>query len=95
MTKFDFCVSQESVTIIESAEPNDDELQMATEPEEGTKEETEKDDCTSVRITSVTVTNFPRRASSVGDAGDDNFLNVPKPMTASSSAETLTGPHWN
>jgi hypothetical protein len=32
-----------------------------------------------------------RRASSAGEHSEDHFLTVPKSMTASSSAETLTG----
>jgi hypothetical protein len=69
---------KESVTIIERAD--EDEKDAEDEPEVDLIKKPEMDPISCYR-----------RASSAGEQSEDHFLTVPKSMTASSSAETLTG----
>ena len=74
---------KESVTIIERAE---DEKAAEDEPDKPDRPETQVKPEPEV-VCPVTF----RRASSAGEHSEDQFLTVPKSMTASSSAETLSG----
>ena len=72
---------KESVTIVERAEDERD-----AEDETETEMVFDKLD-----VEPVSCLAAYRRASSAGERSEDHFLTVPKSITASSSAETLTG----
>jgi hypothetical protein len=69
---------KESVTIVERAE---DEKEAEDEPEKPQKPE----------LPVMPDLSLFRRASSAGEHSEDQFLTVPKSLTTSSSAETLSG----
>ena len=97
---------KESVTILEKAEDveEEDEATMTVDtakfkvelqqPPESSKQ-CRRLSATGSRVVTSMASKVMRRASSGGDPSsasmDDNFLTVPQTVTASSSAETLTG----
>ena len=72
---------KESVTIVERAEDERDAEDETEAEMVFHKPEVEHISCLAAY----------RRASSAGEHSEDHFLTVPKSITASSSAETLTG----
>lgn len=74
---------KESVTIIERAEDEKDAEDETEKPVKPVRPLTQELDMSSL-------TTF-RRASLAGEHSEDHFLTVPKSLTASSSAETLSG----
>ncbi len=74
---------KESVTIIERDE-KEDEPDIPFKKQEMTLPRPEMEPVTSLAA-------FRRASSAEEHSGEDQFLTVPKSITASSSAETLTG----